>query len=376
MRDVELPVGDLFVDDRRVKDDAIDQDDQNAPLVLGGNGAEVDLALMVEVQADVPGGIGLYIDEIALRDFWKGTDLDRLAVGRQLNGRRLRLRQAFPRRLDMDAQKDAGLFRVAGLRREKGEKEKAKEEDRGAHSQRYEAPSRKAKGLVDGLRKRVVVAVEFQTGSVGSRNVILPSFRASPKTRTMRRTLCLLLCLILVVTTDVALAIDISPSKDTVPRGTWDTGGNRFSIFNGDPKRIQRANAVDPKAFDAKLEVTPNPLSLKAAKTVGPNPSIKVTFSVHNHAKKTFTLSFPTTQRWDFRILNAAGTLVYSYTDDHEFLQTVGSSMVNNDDKLVYPESVDFNDMATPLVPGVYTVQAILANYPEINAQVQLTVLP
>lgn len=192
----------------------------------------------------------------------------------------------------------------------------------------------------------------------------------------MRRLLCLILCLTLVVAVDVASAIDINPSKETVPRSTWDTGGNRFSIFNGDPKRIQRANAVDPKSFDAKVEITPNPLSLKAAKTVGPNPSLKVTFSVHNHAKKTYTLSFPTTQRWDFRILNASGGLVYSYTDDHEFLQTVGSSMVNNDDKLVYPESVEFDDMAKPLVPGVYTVQAILANYPEINAQAQLIVQP
>jgi hypothetical protein len=50
--------------------------------------------------------------------------------------------------------------------------------------------------------------------------------------------------------------------------------------------------------------------------------------------------------------------------------------MVNNDDKLVYPESVEFNDMTLPLTPGTYTVQAIMANYPEINAQTQLTVQP
>jgi len=174
-----------------------------------------------------------------------------------------------------------------------------------------------------------------------------------------------------------ASGIDVNPSKDTLPRSAWDSGpGNSFSIFNGDPKRIQRANAVDPKSFDAKVEVDPNPLSLKVAKAVGPNPSFKVTFSVHNHAKKTYTLSFPTTQRWDFRILNASGAVVYAYTEDHEFLQTIGTSMVNNDDKLVYPESIDFNDLDSPLTPGTYTVQAVLANYPEINAQVQLVVQP
>jgi hypothetical protein len=175
---------------------------------------------------------------------------------------------------------------------------------------------------------------------------------------------------------DAASAIDINPSKNNQPPSFWDTGGNSFSIFNGDPKRIQRANAVDPKSFDTKVDVSPNPLSLKVILAVGPNPSVKISFSVHNHAKKTYTLSFPTTQRWDFRIVNATGTVVYTYTDDHEFLPTTGTSMVNNDDKLVYTESVDFNDMSAPLTPGTYTVQAILANYPEMTAQTQFTVQP
>src|ERR1039458_10145005 len=127
----------------------------------------------------------------------------------------------------------------------------------------------------------------------------------------MRQIPGLLLCFILLAAFDAASAIDINPSKETVPRSSWDTGGNRFTIFNGDPKRIQRANDVDPKSFDAKVEIAPNPLSLTAVKAVGPNPSIKITFSVHNHAKKTYTMSFPTAQRWDFRIINSAGTVLY-----------------------------------------------------------------
>ena len=175
---------------------------------------------------------------------------------------------------------------------------------------------------------------------------------------------------------DVARAIDINPSKDNQPPSFWDSGGNRFSIFNGDPKRIQRANAVDAKAFDSKVEISPNPLSLQSVKTVGPNPNIKITFSVHNHAKKTYTLSFPTAQRWDFRVLNAAGTPIYVYSDNCDFEQKVGSSMVNNDDRLVYIETVTFDDLNEHLAPGNYTVQARMANYPEINAEAKLTIQP
>jgi hypothetical protein len=193
----------------------------------------------------------------------------------------------------------------------------------------------------------------------------------------MRRILFPLAALILMAAFDVAPAIDINPSKDNQPPSFWSSGsGNSFSIFNGDPKRIQRANAVDPKSFDTKVDVAPNPLSLKALKAIAPNPSLKITFSVHNHAKKTYTLSFPTAQRWDFRIVDATGKAIYVYSDNCEFEQTVGASMVNNDDKLVYTETVDFDDLSQPLAPGTYTVQTVLANYPAMHAEAQLTVQP
>jgi hypothetical protein len=192
----------------------------------------------------------------------------------------------------------------------------------------------------------------------------------------MRRILILATALINVAAFDAAKAIDINPSKNNQPPSFWDSGGNRFSIFNGDPKRIQRANEVDPKAFDTKLEVSPNPLSIKALKTGAPNPNFKITFSVHNHAKKTYTLSFPTAQRWDFRIENPAGAIIYTYSENCDFEQKVGASMVNNDDKLVYTETVEFDDLSQALAPGNYTVEAILANYPEIHGRMQLTVQP
>jgi len=171
-------------------------------------------------------------------------------------------------------------------------------------------------------------------------------------------------------------AIDVDPSKQTIPRSSFDTGGNRFSIFNGDPKRIQRANAVDPKAFDCQLVLSPNPLPLQTMKITTPNPMIKLTFTVHNHGKKTYTLSFPTAQRWDFRIETATGQSIYVYSDNCDFEQKIGMSMVNHDDTLTYTELVEFSDLDTPLEPGTYTVEAVLANYPEMRAKTPLVVQP
>jgi hypothetical protein len=171
-------------------------------------------------------------------------------------------------------------------------------------------------------------------------------------------------------------AIDVNPSKDTIPRSSFDTGGNNFSIFNGDPKRIQRANAVDPQAFDAKLTFSPNPLALAVAKAGTPDPVIKLTFTVHDHGKKTYTLSFPTAQRWDFRIKDPSGKQVYVYSDNCDFEQKVGVSMVNHDDSLTYSELVQSSDLDAPFTPGTYTIDAVLANYPDIKATATLVVQP
>ena len=190
----------------------------------------------------------------------------------------------------------------------------------------------------------------------------------------MRRITLALVGAALLVGPGRLFAIDVSPSKDTIPSSAYEGGGNHFSIFNGDPKRIQRANDVNPRSFDAAVKIAPNPLSLKAVRSVGPNPSVKITFYVHNHAKKIYTLSFPTAQRWDFRIVSATGALVYSYTEDHDFVQVVGTSMVDPNDKLSFSENVEFDDLDVPLTPGVYTIQAVLANYPEVTAQSQFTV--
>lgn len=193
----------------------------------------------------------------------------------------------------------------------------------------------------------------------------------------MRRILIWAIVGLGVAAIDAAQAIDINPSKNNQQPSFWDSGsGSSFSIFNGDPKRIQRANAVDAKSFDAKVDVTPNPLSLAVAKTAPMPTVLKITFSIHNHAKKTYTLSFPTAQRWDFRILNSAGAPIYTYSDNCMFEQKVGTSMVNNDDKLVYSETVQFTDLNAPLVPGSYTVQGVLANYPDMRATATLVVTP
>ncbi len=174
-----------------------------------------------------------------------------------------------------------------------------------------------------------------------------------------------------------AQAIDVDPSKNTVPEKFIEPGGKRFSIFSGDPKRIQRANSINFADLESKVEVTPAPFSLKAAADApGGRPTLKISYSFHNKGKRTYTFSFPTSQRYDLTIKTSSGQAVYTWSADKEFVESIGTMLVNADDIIEYSETVPLADLSTPLTAGNYTVEAVLSNYPELIARTTLTVAP
>lgn len=173
------------------------------------------------------------------------------------------------------------------------------------------------------------------------------------------------------------LAVEVDPSKNTVPEKQRDPGGKRFDIFSGDPKRIQKANAIDFADFETKIEVTPSPLSLKAAAEAPTGrPSIKVTLSVRNKGKRTYTLSFPNSQRYDMTVKDAAGQAVYTWSSDKMFVDQIGTILINSGDIISYTETIALSDFSTPAAPGNYTVEATMNNYPELSARAPLSIVP
>ncbi len=173
-----------------------------------------------------------------------------------------------------------------------------------------------------------------------------------------------------------ARAIDINPSRDNEPDKSNSTG-NRFSIFAGDPNRIQKANTIDFKDFTAKVELNTNGVGLAATRN---DPSsannVRMTFTIKNTGKRTYTLSFPSSQRYDVVIKNPAHQLVYKWSLDKKFTDDVGAVIINPTDRIGYVETISFNTLYAPLETGVYTVEFNLANYPEISATALFTVTP
>src|SRR5580658_11019996 len=85
----EFTIRNLLVDERREIDEAVESDDQNTPLVFSGDGAEVDLTVVIESKVHRTGGVFLDVDEIVFGDFGEGADKNSLSVGRNLNRPRL-----------------------------------------------------------------------------------------------------------------------------------------------------------------------------------------------------------------------------------------------------------------------------------------------
>ncbi|QSR87610.1 proteinase inhibitor [Candidatus Methylacidiphilum infernorum] len=174
----------------------------------------------------------------------------------------------------------------------------------------------------------------------------------------------------------LAYGIDISPSKNTHP-DILQAPRKHWSILPfADPKRIDKANQINFRKIQPSVKIEPSRLSLSSLKDSLTTPSLRIVLTVVNNGRRTYTFSFPDSQRFDFRIRNASGQIIYVWSEDKEFLPIVGTTALNPNDSLTYSEVVALEDLDQPLTPGTYWIESILANYPEISATTTLIVDP
>jgi hypothetical protein len=191
-------------------------------------------------------------------------------------------------------------------------------------------------------------------------------------------------------------AIDINPSKSTVPERFYNPpGSKRFDPFAGDPKRVQRANEVKLEDFQATLTAKPNTISLSGSNITLPSPAaaeegvvetpastlsgegLEITFLIQNkNPKRSYTLNFPDSQRFDIAIGKSLESPDYLWSGDKKFLEEAGASFVNPGESIAFREVISLDVLKQKLKPGTYKIFMVLSNYPEIQAQADLTIQP
>jgi len=175
-----------------------------------------------------------------------------------------------------------------------------------------------------------------------------------------------------------ALAIDISPNRRTVPEKFINPPGKRFSLFSGDPERIQRANEVNLEDFKAECSLEPAALSLSNPTDSQGNSTtgVKVTLRIQNISKKKrYPLSFPDAQRYDIALLGPGDELLYLWSDDKMFTQESDAIFVNSGEVISYSDLVP-NAALAKAGPGTYKIMMVLSNYPELKDVKELVVKP
>jgi hypothetical protein len=178
-----------------------------------------------------------------------------------------------------------------------------------------------------------------------------------------------------------AQAVDVNPSRpDPVKDKQTEGKGAMFQRNKDAAKRIQRANSINFSDIESKVDLKPSTVSVQA-NADGEAPSFRPTITFRNKGKRTYTFEFSTSQRYDIQIKNAAGQVVYTWSDDKEFVPALTNIMLNAGDAATLPTMTELNilrlaDFSVQATPGVYTVEILVANYPEISGKALLTITP
>ena len=171
---------------------------------------------------------------------------------------------------------------------------------------------------------------------------------------------------------------EIDASRDTMPKKFQGAPGliKGGFLIEGSKKRFEGANDLNLEAFKTKLEVTPGELSLKRIRDPQPEDQISLKFTVTNGAETGTFLYFPTAQRCEAVVRDAAGQVVYIWSEDFEFAADAGYSFLNPGERLNYQLTIPFQALRGKLPAGSATLIASLVNYPQLRAEMPLEIVP
>jgi hypothetical protein len=127
------------------------------------------------------------------------------------------------------------------------------------------------------------------------------------------------------------------------------------------------SSEVLPKYNDRKLrglildlQVSPQPLRLSEVRQM----EVKVT--VTNMGNHMIPLVFPTDQRIEIQLLNAADAVLTKWSENHAIKDKPGTILINPGEHVEYKENIATRD----LTPGrVFTADVFFPKYPELHVR-------
>jgi Intracellular proteinase inhibitor len=135
----------------------------------------------------------------------------------------------------------------------------------------------------------------------------------------------------------------------------------------GSSKKAPKYQDARLRGLLLELQVPAEPVRLSEVRQL----HVKAVLS--NIGNSPVALEFPTSQRIDIQLLNAAGEILTRWSENRAFTQEIGNLLVNPREQIVYDETIATRE----LQPGrVYTAEVFFPNYPELRARQKFMTAP
>jgi hypothetical protein len=151
-----------------------------------------------------------------------------------------------------------------------------------------------------------------------------------------------------------------SSDADSTPKPTLMGETLQFLHLKHSPKPAGGPAEELHHGLQVQLDVSPQPISLSN------NREIQATVSVYNRTKKYVDLNFPTSQRIEILVIDSAGKVVNTWSEDQSFTNDPASITVNPQERLQYVATVATREMSAG---QPYTIQASFPSYPDLKVE-------
>ncbi len=135
--------------------------------------------------------------------------------------------------------------------------------------------------------------------------------------------------------------------------------GRMLHPFSSSEKIPEYRNAR-LRGLQLSIQLPPEPIKL------GEMRQLPVTVSLTNKGPRAVELSFPSEQRIEIYLHDAAGRVVTKWSENRAFAQTAATVLINPNEHLEYSETIATRELAAG---RVFTVEALVPAYPELDAK-------
>ena len=168
---------------------------------------------------------------------------------------------------------------------------------------------------------------------------------------------------LLVVFTIVARAFSQDASPTATPRRGWLS--RLLHPFSSEP--IPKYKNPKLRGLTLDLQITPQTVKLSEVRQL----AIKI--SVANLSKRPIPLDFPTNQRIEIYLRNAAGDILTKWSDNHAITERPGTLLINPQERVEYNETIATRDL-TP--NKVFIAEVFFPAYPELQIRQKFLAVP